>query len=350
LPQRKAGKGLDYLCGLAIPEANFADPLTRGQWISRLFGERLNRCVPTLQEADGGFDGDEIFPAANFYTLFRATCEGGVYYEAARVDLDSARTEFSDAQEKFDSWLNARPDLKKESPTRRLSPIKTQNLFPYALAAEFLKRQAELEHIREKIKIFEQRVRLVASFHKKLKRHRDEIEKAVAAYNEKFAHLETVFRPGAADYFRKKFAESSFAGSSKDIGELCNDMTASLRQGEFAKFKTRLNAFVEREILSEPQFALPIAEILREMGEIPASALADWAERCQHVGVRLKSGSARLYTEMNLLVADAATGLEVKKICESRGLGRLNLFADTGASCVAALYHAGAFDADEMFY
>ncbi|MCL1844867.1 MAG: hypothetical protein FWF77_03080 [Defluviitaleaceae bacterium] len=346
-PAKRPAKSMDYLYGVAIPDANYADPLTRGQWVSRLFGERLERIASEHDETE--YDGEEIFPTINFHSLLRATSESGIFYKSASEAAEAALAELKKTCDRHESWLNARPDMKTESPSRRLSPMKSQNLFPYALASEFLKKKMELQFIDEKIKIFEKRVRLIAKFHKKLLRSEEEINKAVAAYNEKFSHIETIFHQGAADYFRKKFA-AYVAENKPEIEKLSGEMSDALRSGEFLDFKKRLDAFVEKNVLTAPQFALPVEDVLREMGEIPATTVADWAASCRHMSVRLKTGSAQLYTETNLYVPEAATGLEVKKICEARGLGRLNLFTDENAACVAVLYHAGAFDASEMYY
>ncbi|MCL1878698.1 MAG: hypothetical protein FWF80_07560 [Defluviitaleaceae bacterium] len=352
-PPKRTVKSMEYLCGIAIPSANFADPLTRGQWISRLFGERLERIVGESEVPPDAEDDEQseedMFPGMNFYELLHHTGEDGDFYIAAKEDAEAALAELKTVCERHERWLNARPDLKNESPTRRLSPIKTQNLFPYALASEFLKRKVELQFLDEKIKVLERRVRSIYKFHKRLARCGDEIKKTIAAYNEKFALIEIVFHQGASDYFQKKFAEYA-AENKSEIDKLCLEMTEALRRSEFNKFKTRLNEFVEKNILSAPMFALPVADILREMGEIPATAVAEWTMHCNHMGVRLRTGSTQLYTETNLYVPEAATGLEVKKICEARGIGRLNLFADENAACVAALYHSGAFDASELYY
>jgi hypothetical protein len=292
------------------------------------------------------------------YELLRQADE--VYAADIFDAIEDARTELRDAENRLDAWLSARPDFSKNAPeaaTRRLSPLQSQSLFPYVLAGEFIKKQSNLQHIKEKIHVLERRQRVITRYKKKKKKLREEVDTAVLAQENQIFHLNETFRAFTegrnnvpADYFRKKFREYVAANRDK-IENLSREMTEALLGGEFLEFQKRLAAFVEINILPAPQFSESIATVLQELtgGEEISDALGEWVSQHLHFSVRLKTGYAKLYTEANLFMPEAKTAFEVKKQYEARGLGRMNLFISDGSGNLAVLYHAGAFALEELF-
>lgn len=386
-PPKKFARSLEYLCGLAVPDVNLNDPLTRGQWLVRLFGARLgllkNDAPPV--DAEGTIKAeapinDDIFTfptTANLYELSRHA--KGYYNQTALEAVEAAKGELLLAQEKYKVWADKKPVLRKgtpESATRKLSPIHTQNLFPYVLVAEYLRRQFEMQHLSEKIQTFENRQNYIAQFGEKIQSYREEVQEAIAECNTQISELDEAFSAfnkrtrkrgnqqfntesnskTVMDYFRRQFKEYAVNHES-EIKDLAADMTNSLYSGKFADFKTRLSDYVENTILAEPEFNRPITDILKELvsGDDIAAALSDWVSQYKNLNIRLKTGYASLYTEANLfmpaeLSPEHAAAHDVKKHYEGRGLGRMNIFANEGANRVAVLYHAGAFDLDDLYY
>ncbi|MCL2224685.1 MAG: hypothetical protein FWB96_06935 [Defluviitaleaceae bacterium] len=386
-PQKMPAKSMDYLCGLAIPDFNLNDPLTRGAWISRLFGQRLEQIASEYDAPET--ETDDVFTpppqTTNLYELIRQAEE--VHGKAASDAVYAAENELRKAEEKLDAWLESRPDFTKgsaETATRRLSPLQTQPLFPYVLAQEFLKKQADLQYIKEKINILQRRQRVIARYLKKIFKLKEQVDAAVSLQERQILQLNETFRAftggrNAADYFRKKFREYAKINRDK-IENLSREMTDSLLNNEFAEFQKSLESFVKITVLSAPQFTESIATVLQELtgGDDISAALSEWILQHIHFGVRLKTGYAKLYTEANLFMPEADTAFEVKKQYEARGLGRMTvfisedtsanfkrsleavndsssgsastLFAPDGGNGLAVLYHAGAFNLEELFY
>jgi len=161
------------------------------------------------------------------------------------------------------------------------------------------------------------------------------------------------FSPCASDYFRNLF--NSFAHVNKDeLVELSSGMTSSLLQGEFDVFIEKLDSYIDNNILSSDWFNRPIMDTMHDLvstngwGDI-STALGDWVFNHRHWNVRLKTGYSSLHTEINIYMPVQGAA-DVKRRYEDRGLGRMNLFADTHANRVAVLYHAGAFDLEDLYY
>ncbi|MCL1884464.1 MAG: hypothetical protein FWF81_12045 [Defluviitaleaceae bacterium] len=361
-PPKIPEKTMDYLYNIAIPDYSQSDKLTRNQWISRLFGQRLEQIINDYDREFCAATEEGIFPdGLNFYELLRHTSEGGFFDKMISDEIDHTTDEMNLAEEKCNIWLGKMPIFAKHSPesaTRRLSPLKNQDLFPYIIASGYIKRRFEIQNISEKISVLEQRKRLIAKFNKKLKRHLTEVKTVTNDCYEKSAELDEVFaafterkNQNASDFFRKKFAEYAVANKS-EIKDLSEEMTNSLRNGEFLEYKKRLDDFIEKNILPEEHFTQPIMEILQELsgGEALSAALGEWVYRCIHLGIRLKTGYTKLHTEANLFMPKSNAAFEVKKSYETRGLGRMNLFAKENTNRVAVMYHAGAFGLDELYY
>ncbi|MCL2576609.1 MAG: hypothetical protein FWE27_00965 [Defluviitaleaceae bacterium] len=365
-PQKRPTKSMDYLYGLAIPEFNLSNPLSRGAWITRLFGQRLAQIADDYEEIAS--DDDKFSPGiTNLYELSRQV--EGFYKKAISDAIEKSQNDLCDAEEKLNAWLEKKPDFSKGSPesaTRRLSPLQNQNLFPYVLASEFLKKQINLQFIKEKINVLKHRLRLIERYLKKIKKYISEVDAIVLAQENQIHRLNETFRAftenknqNAADYFRKKFKKYAKTNSG-EIEKLSIEMTEALFNNEFSGFTKRLSNFIEINILPAPQFTEPINVLLRELtgSEDISAALSEWLLQHVHFGIRLKTGYAKLYTEANLFMPEANAAYEVKKQYEARGLGRMNVFAPeiealqsgSAVNRLAVLYHSGAFSLDELYY
>lgn len=356
LPPKKPVKSMEFLYGLAVPEFNTKDPLTRGMWLSKLFGQRLGKIAADYTMAE-----TEITASPEIKDVYELSRQAGEA-ENASAALATAEDELQRREENFSAWLGDRPDFRKSSPeaaVRKLSPIQTQQMFPYVLAAEFLKKSAEIQFAKEKVKVMRRRQQTTERFQEKLGGHISETQEAVAERTEQIAVLDEKFaaftentRP-ATEYFRTKFAE--FAEVNREVMQkLSKKMAEDLVSGCLPEFISRLEESIEANILRAPQFSEPISVLLRQLvgGENISAAITEWITRQIPHGIRLKTGYAQLYSEANFVFPDAKIAFEVKKIFETRGLGRMNIFpmAQRGVSKLAVMYHAGAFDASELFY
>ncbi|MCL1863812.1 MAG: hypothetical protein FWF78_09630 [Defluviitaleaceae bacterium] len=352
-PPKHPTKTMEYLYGIAIPDANYADPLTRGQWIKRCFGLKLDSLDNDWDEAD--FKEENIAPqATSIYDLLRCTSEGGFFEKTARENTENAIAVLHSEEEKCKNWL-AKPPERDEYITRRLSPLKSQELLPYNIAHEYLRKQNDIKHIKDKIKIMERQRRKISVYHKKLCRYESEINKTISEQEKKAEEINKMFEGfcnNALSYFQEKFI--SYATSHKtQIEDLHREMMEYFDKNDFSGFKKRLMDFIEKNIITSQEFSRPIMEILQELigDEPPAEALSEWVAQNNHLGIRLKTGYAKLHTEANLYVP-SAQAFETKKCYEQRGQGRMNLFSIENASesHVSALYHAGAFNLDELYW
>ncbi|MCL2199148.1 MAG: hypothetical protein FWB80_09520 [Defluviitaleaceae bacterium] len=348
-PQKKPLKTMEYLYGMAIPDVSYSDTLTRDRWIKCFFGQKLDSLDNDWAEAD--FEDENPIPkATSIYDILRNTSEGGLYEKAARENTENAIAALQAEEEKCAYWL-AKPPEKTEYGTRRLSPLKSQELLPYNLAHEYLRKQNDIHHIKEKIKILERQQRQIAKYHKKLKRYETEIKKTITEHEKKSEEINEMFKGFLSDnttsYFREKFQAYAEA-HEPEIAALQKEMLEAFEKNEFSKFKIRLSDFIEKSILPSREFNLPIMEILQELiGDSLPEALSEWVAQNNHLGIRLKTGYAKLHTEANLCIP-SSQAFETKKCYEQRGLGRMNLFASENQ--ISVLYHAGAFNLDELYW
>jgi len=370
---RRAVKSLDYLCGLAIPDVSRKDRLTRRQWISRLFAKRLDKIIEDYEPPKPlEYSDDSIF-GANFYELLQYTEDGGRLDYAAMEAVEAAKADLRASEEKCKLWLEEMPIFTKGSPEaamRRLSPIHVQDMFPYVLAQEYLRLQYEIQYMRDKTEIYQRRHLWLKMLHQTLCEYRREVFKTINENAENITHLNEALHPftenrreNAADYFSKKFREYAEIHKS-DLRELSDKMTTALRTGKFSGYISRVNSYIEKNVLPAPQFNQPIVEILSglaggglagssitddDITDGIAPALSEWVSRRQHLNIRLKTGYAGLYTEANLYMPAESAAADVKKHYDGRGLGRMNLFAEKAVNRVAVLYHAGAFGLEDLY-
>ena len=358
--QPKQEKSMDYLMGMAVPKFDTNDKLTREQWLARLFGNRLEMLDKTEQAAPSQPNFNEETKAATQTSLYNAlknTAAGGIIYAAASESLEAERNELQHLNQRLESWLTAMPNLDKSSPeaaTRKLSPLFNQELFPYVLAHEFLKKKQEISYISEKIEILKQRLNAISQLNKTLLTYQSEVFAALEACDMQIVKLDEAFRAFSkglpTDIFRRKI-KAFIATNSAEMEKLAAEMTASLLAGAFPDFIARLDAHIEKKIL--PLFNLPIAEILQELTRHDsdiAIAISDWVHDNIRYSVRLKTGYAKLYTEANLFLPADIDSAAIKRHYEARGFSRINLFAKQNAGRIAVLYHAGAFDVNELYY
>ena len=344
-PSKRTPKSLEFLCGIAIPDANYNDPLTREQWILRLFGRRLEKIFSEHREP---VPDDDFNPTAqNFYSLLRNTSDDGMFFLAANNAILTAKENLRILNENFVGWLEKIPE--RRTNVRKISPILSQDLFPFTLAEEFFRKKFEIEHAEKKIEILERRLSLIVKFHGKLQQYKEEIDAAEMDLQQKISEIDTVFQVFsdiASDYFRKKFSEYAETNPS-DINRLHESMFASFRENNFAEFLSRLDSHIEEIIL--PKFSEPIVETLKNLTKNFPEALCEWIFQHNHIGIKLRTGYSKLYFETNLVMQNVDI-FEIKKCYERRGLGRMNLFVGEQTNHIAVLYHAGAFDADEFYY
>ena len=383
---------MDYLCGLAIPDVKRDDKPTRKMWISRLFGQRLDKLprdasndtshataqtathvAVNFGESDGidnlaindpssheGVDPSGVaFCGHNLYDLLRYAEAGGVYEKKITETIVNIEDDLRKAEEQFDRWLDEMPNLTKGSyePTkRRLSPLVNQDLWPYELASDYLMHQAELEHFRERIQAMEQQRLVVKNFYQKLQGFLGKVQAAAAPYEEQALGLNnafSAFSSNADSYFRQNFKEYA-SQHQGELADLSKEMTGYLLRGEISQYIARVDSFVDSHVM--PSFNKSVVDILHELsviGEGNAAALGDWALQNRQYNIRLKIGYTSLYTEANLFMpalSNPTVAANVKRHYERRGQGRMNLFAKKDANRVAVLYHAGSYDLEDLYY
>ncbi|MCL2216229.1 MAG: hypothetical protein FWB91_04320 [Defluviitaleaceae bacterium] len=353
-------KNLEYLCGLAIPDVNRSDRLTRKQWLSRLFGLRLKRLLNNSEEA--GSDESKIPPEIpieghNLYDLLRYTGESGIFEKNISQALLNIENDLRKAEEKYNLWLEEMPNATDDSAKRRLSPLVTQDLWPYELAMDYLRKHSEIEHLRAKVKAMEFQRASVNAFRHRLQGYLTMVQVAALPYEEKFRQLNedfAAFSPKAENYFRQSFNSGYALNHRHELAELSKEMTAFLQRGKILEYTKMLEEYVDTHIM--PTFNRPIMDILRDFSDgddSKAAALGEWTLQNRHYNIRLKIGYTSLHTEANLFMPANSGDIraeDVKKHYEGRGLGRMNLFAKTDANRVAILYHAGSFDLEDLYY
>jgi len=356
-------KPMEYLLGMAIPEINPAAQFTRRQWISQLFGKRLelimemnmNTNIETMQDALPDF----AVNAANLYDLLRYTGEDGIYKNYAASALENAQNGLRLSEENFRQWLDAAPSFEKGSPEgekRRLSPLISQDLWPYVIASEYMQRLALFQHCHDEIEVLKKRCDHVIDAHQELLQFLEQVNDEINIYTQKAQILDDTFAPFspcASDYFRtlfKTYADSNYNA----LAELSTGMTTALIQGKFPQYLKQLDEYIDSNILPSDIFDKPIMDTLHDIiatsgyNDI-ATALGEWVFNHRRWNIRLKTGYANLHTEINLFMPVQGAA-DVKRGYEKRGFGRMNLFTDETANHIAVLYHAGAFDLEDLFY
>ncbi|MCL2287220.1 MAG: hypothetical protein FWC32_12770 [Firmicutes bacterium] len=356
-------KSMEYLLGMAIPAVNVSSHYTRRQWIEKLFGKRLELLADTNKKPKIEAQSDSLpkFNAleVNLYDLIRLTSEDGVFEYYAAAALENAQNNLDTSTEKLHSWLDTPPSFIKGSPEaekRRLSPFISQDLWPYVIASDYLNGLAKIQYWNDVIEIMEKRCEYVVDVHHELLRFLDQVNTKISEYTNKSQIINDTFAPfspNATDYFRNLFKEFSIA-NHEGIADLSRQMIKAFVEDDFHGYLKKLDEYIDNYILTSRFFDKPIMDTLNDIvtihghSDIP-TALGEWVFNHRRWNIRLKTGYANLHTEINLFMPTQGAA-DVKHRYEERGFGRMNLFTDENANHVAVLYHAGAFDLEDLFY
>lgn len=344
---------LEYLLGMAIPNIDSNKKQSRRQWISELFGKRLNHLLTNEINNSDHFP-DLITDDANFYDLLHLTCEDGVYRNILASAIKDCEYELQTEEDNFQKWLDFKPDFNKSiNERRKLSPLVSQELWPYKIASEFLQKQSKLQALQNKLIVYESRRQSIEVAHKGLLELLENVNLVVKEYMEKSHIIDEAFapfNPNASCYFRSLFAEYSKL-YNEELTELSAKMTTALMQGNFHAYVDHLSDYVDDNIL--PSFNKSIMDTMYDLvslggGDI-STALGDWIFNHRRWNIRLKTGYASLHTEINVYMPTQGAA-ELKRRYEERGLGRMNLFTDSNANSVSVLYHSGTFNIEDLFY
>jgi len=363
-------KSMDYLYGLAIPEIKRAETntLTRRNWIEKLFGTRLDSILLQAINQDNnsslGFDLD--LESMTLYDVLRSTSQGGIGYITAIESVAQAEDNLRNAEEKCSKWLDDILIFSKngayvyngieQETKRRLSPMVTQDLWPYFLATEYLDKHRDLIELRQKTLALGEKQQSIIELHSEYSLYLKQVQNVISSYSSDVQELNTVFlafTPKATEYFCRVL--KGFANEyCVELMKISKEMIESLKNNTFPEFVTRLETYIDDKVLKSKYFDKSLMEILKDMvskngrGDV-ASALGEWVYKNRHWNVRLKIGYTSLYTETNLYMP-AEIAANVKKSFEERGMGRMNLFAEEDAKQVAVLNHSGAFNLDDLYY
>lgn len=358
-PVRRQIKTMEYLFGMALPEINPSLRYTRGQWIARIFGQRLDTIVTqAAKDAPEATHKIETH-GANFYDLLHATSTGNLYANAAATALETSIKQHEQTTKKFEDWLAGLPNFEKGSPEaekRRLSPVVTQSLWPYAIASEYMRGKAMLNDLQASTTAAEKRIESIYDFNKTLYKLNEILDETINEYMETARIIDSTFEPFCPrprDYFIEQF--NKFVLQNKEeVQVLTSGLTEALLYGDFEEYLRTIENFVESKILPSAQFNSPIMETMHNMVEQYgthdiATALGDWVFNHRRWNIRLKTGFSGLHKEVNMYMPPQGAA-SVKERFEARGLGRMNIFADKNANRVAVLYHAGAFALADLYY
>lgn len=356
-------KPLAYVQGMVIPDIKLNRQLTRGQWVAQLFGQRLDLlmetgALPAAAPAASHVPDFAVYDV-NFYDLLRHTNEDGIYGTYAAAALADAKNILEAAEENMQVWLNNPPALAKGSPEaekRRLSPLVVQDLWPYIIAHKYMEKHAAIRHQSHVVHLLQNRQQHVRSAHQELLHLQTLVQGTIDKNAKKIKALDDTFSPfspAASAYFRKLFKDYAEA-NHQSLAALSTAMTTALVEGSFPQYLKKLDSYIHEHILPSSIFNKPIMDTLNDLvstgghGDI-SGALGEWVFNHRMWDIRLKTGYAGLHTEINLFMP-AQGAADVKRRYEERGLGRMNLFADETANHVAVLYHAGAFEPEDLFY
>ena len=364
LPEQTAvsvNKTLDFLCGIAIPEVRRGEHLTRRQWLTRLFGQRLDYFLPKTEELEAAplnFDSLENTDI-NIYDLLRYTAQGGECERDIIRTIIDAEKNLRSMEEKCNLWLEEMPKFEKGSPStakKRLSLFASQELWPYVLAQEFLYKQSKVAALKNNVALLEKKQQSIENFHHKILKFIEKVDEKIDQCNKNVLVLDDAFAAftyNGSAYFRLMFKEYA-KENRRELLEISKEMIDALRHGKFNAYLTKLEDVIENNILTSAMFARPIMDIINDLAVMGGQsdmtiALGEWVSQRRYWNIRLKIGYTSLYTETNLYMPSRGAA-DVKRIYEERGLGRMNLFAEVDADRVAVLYHAGAFSLEDLYY
>jgi len=359
-------KRMEYFLGMAVPEIDNNLSLTREEWINHLFGESLclnDLAIPPakLSEAQENvleLDAVSIarFKPINLYDLLRYTGDGGICEGLITKGIEHAKNNLHSLEEKFHKWLSGKPNLTKgsrESEKRRLSPFVTQQLWPYVIAHDYVYKQNHIQSFRNTIVALEKRLELLVAAHEELQQHLSKVNDAIEIYTQQTQVIDNAFAPfspSASEYFRALFKQFATQHHT-ELVKMSTEILPALIRDEFEKFLQKLGNYIDAHILPSEFFNKPIIDTMHNLtnGTDISVALGDWVFNHRQWNIRLKTGYSHLHTEINLFMPTQGAA-DVKRNYESRGLGRMNLFADKNADSVTILYHAGTFNPEDLYY
>ena len=360
----KPTRSMEYLLGLAIPELSDISSLTHGQLISHLFGTRLDQIIQSNHHVGEEDDCllDLVDCDSNFYDLLRRFCPSGRYSAYITNAIEKTTNDLHTLEKKIRLWKTEMPAISKSGPMaekRRLSPLISQELWPFAIALEYMKKQSALDLLLRKVNVFQKRYASVNATYDALLEHQQKINDTIAQYLKTAEVLDSAFAsftPCASDYFRKIFK----VYADENPNELVNisiQMTAALLNGNFQNFLQQAEDYIQENILSSSHFNKPILDTMAELiadddsshQDKLAEALGEWIFNHRQWNIRLKTGYTNLHTEINIYMPTQGAA-KVKHNYEARGFGRMNLFADENADRVSVLYHAGTFNLEDLYY
>jgi len=349
---------LDYILAMAIPEYDHTTKQSRGSWITQLFGERLDFLNNSSTDSSNPMP-DLITAGTSLYDLIRYTSEGGEYEVLSSTAIKNCEKELAKAKEQLSVWLSEMPNLTKgssEAEKRRLSPLVSQDLWPFTIAHEYIHKKFQIFELQRNLVVYEKRNDYVKLTHQKLLKLLEEVECAKNEYAETAQVIDLAFEPFspcASDYFRNNFAEYA-KSHNLELAELSSEITAAFLHDKFYEYLEMLGDYINSNILTSNLFNKPIMDTMHDLISANENsniniALGDWVFNHRRWNIRLKTGYAKLHTEINIFMPPQGAA-EVKRHYEERGYGRMNLFTDKSVNSVSVLYHAGAFNIEDLYY
>lgn len=336
----------EFIEGLALP-VEAPQLITEGMPIrtilARLFGTRLGAITDAHPPATDENDLRALEQSMDDFCLYEAidlTAPAGAWQTFINRAITDTQTQMDDAQAALDAWLDTRQSLKALKTDRRpLSFYFKQTLYPYKLAAQYLKRTAAQRAYVAQLEKHQALLTFVQKLHKKLEERAAMVQDVCRAYEADARGLTPAGTPlgGTSDYFVKLFTRHVRANVAA-IRTLTRPLRTEIPQKE-------LETYVENKLLPDPEFTRSFPELLAHIAD--DEAVTHWASAVRHTHIRLRSDA--LYTETNLHLS-AERAADVKARYEALHPGRTNLFADSDADRISVLYHAGAFAPEDIYY
>jgi hypothetical protein len=338
----------EYIYGIALPpEADriIHDKMTRRVILSRLFGTRLDKAAdmhpPQVDDLDTS-DFDRLLQGFGLFDALEVTKPDGHWPNFLNNTIRGNEIAVATAEKNLQQWLGTPQDLKQlKTNRRRLNYFIQIPDYPYSLVAEYLRRTAEIRAYEKYGEMLQSLLAYVGEMFKKLEERHSHVQNTRAEFEYDARDLSAADSPIAKtdDYFAHLFKD--YAGRN---AQALRSLTQHYRNEVDLQ---KLDNYVTDHILKDPAFARSFTEMLTHVAD--DKSLTEWAVQSVHTHIRLRSGGAALYSEANLhMPADWAA--QVKSGCEALGLGRVNLFTDSAANRVSALYHAGAFGPGDLYY
>lgn len=331
-----ATPGLEYFLYMAIPELEATPNLARRQWLTRLYGQRLEGFDLTPTGAAAEFSIQQI---AGFYDLLHHTAPGGICDTVLQTAISDAATSLQTAENALQNWLDSPVT---EQGKRKLSPFVCQDLWPYTIAQNYVQQKADITCKKEELHILQTRRQQLQAIHQDILEKQNIVQLAMKNEN---ATMDDNF----ANYFKKQF--SAFAAeNTAQLHNLAEEKTQALTKGEFSKHLQGLKNYAQETIMPSKHFNKPIITVLQEIypGQDLSDIICNWILNQRRWNIRLKTGYSGLHTEVNLYMPPQ-TAQETKHIYQERALGRMNLFTHKNAKSISVLYHAGSFNPQDLY-